>query len=78
MFKNKYQITMLDYISLVRIAEAKKLLLEKNMTIQKIAEKTGFLSDHVFIRAFKKSEGITPGKYKELANNADLDTEQYI
>lgn len=76
LFKEKYQISMLDYISHVRITEAKKLLLEKNLTIQKIAEKTGFLSDHVFIRAFKKSEGITPGKYKELANNADSDTAQ--
>ena len=26
----------------------------------------GFLSSHVFIRTFKKKEGITPGKYKEM------------
>ena len=76
LFKNKYQISMLDYISHVRIAAAKKLLLESNLTIQKIAGKTGFLSDHVFIRAFKKIEGITPGRYKELANDAETDKTQ--
>lgn len=65
-FKEKYQISLPDYLLYVRIQQAKVYLAEKNMTIQEIAEATGFLSSQVFIRNFKNKEGITPGKFKEL------------
>lgn len=65
-FKERYGITLLDYVANVRIGQAKKLIQESNLSVQEVAEKTGFLSSTVFIRTFKKKEGITPGKYKEI------------
>lgn len=37
----------------------------KELTIVQIAQKIGYNNDVVFIRAFKKLEGVTPGKYRE-------------
>ena len=65
-FKERYGISLLDYLANVRIREAKRLIEEGRLSVQEVAEKTGFLSSTVFIRAFKKKEGITPGKYKEM------------
>lgn len=65
-FKERYGITMLDYISGVRVEQAKRILKEEKISIQEVGERTGFLSSTVFIRTFKKREGITPGKYREM------------
>ncbi len=44
----------------------KELLLDKNRSIQDIAFQVGFNSSINFTRAFKKYEGITPSKYREV------------
>ena len=63
-FREEQGVSLLNYISNVRIAQAKCLLLESNLTINEIAEQTGFLSGNVFIKTFKKHTGTTPGKYR--------------
>ena len=70
-FRERYGITMLDYVANVRIQQAEKLIQESNLSVQEVAEKTGFLSSTVFIRTFKKKVGITPGKYKEVMDLVD-------
>lgn len=65
-FKGRYGMTLIDYVATVRVQQAKKLIEEGGMSVQKVGEKCGFLSSSVFIRTFKKKEGITPGKYKEM------------
>lgn len=65
-FKEKYGITLLDYIAGVRISHAKHMLREGKGSNQEVGEESGFLSSQVFIRTFKKKEGITPGKYREM------------
>lgn len=72
MFKEKYGISILDYIALVRVNSAKKCIREKGGTIREIGEKTGFLSSHVFIKTFKKVEGITPGRYKDMVEEGQI------
>mgnify|MGYP000321073434 CR=1 FL=1 len=69
-FKKENGISILDYISNCRINNAKELLRNTNKTIQQIAEETGFLSSSVFIRVFKKIEGITPGAYRKQSLTA--------
>ena len=56
---------MLDYIHKKRIDFSKKLLLE-NMILEKIAPKVGYIDADLYIKKFKKYEGITPGKYRSL------------
>ena len=65
-FKEKFGLSILDYIASVRIERAKKLICEGTKTIQEVAEITGFLSSHVFIKKFKEIEGMTPGKWREI------------
>ena len=69
MFRERYGVSILNYISETRIKSAKKALCETKKSIYEIAEENGFLSSNVFIKAFKKQEGITPGAYRELENS---------
>ncbi|MNY79103.1 DNA-binding transcriptional regulator AraC [compost metagenome] len=46
--------------------EAKRYLEIPGMTILQVAEQVGYSTDIGFIRVFKKMEGITPGKYREM------------
>lgn len=57
---------LLAYITKIRIEQAKLLLKENKLNLNEIARKVGFINSHVLIRTFKKIEGITPGKYKEI------------
>ena len=65
-FKDRYGMTLIDYVATVRVQQAKKLIRDGGMSVQEVGERCGFLSSTVFIRTFKKKEGITPGKYKEV------------
>lgn len=65
-FKKATGEGMADYIVNYRIDRAKELLLSNNDTVAAIAERVGFYNVNMFIRAFKKREGLTPGKFREL------------
>lgn len=65
-FKEQMGENFTSYISRLRIGKAKKLLEEGGLTLQEIAEKVGYANSGVFIKTFKKYEGCTPGKYREV------------
>lgn len=65
LFKDQIGEGMLDFINKLRISKAKEEIAEGNKSINEISCSTGFNDVNVFIRSFKKYEGITPGKYKE-------------
>jgi len=65
-FKKNQGQNLLDYITHKRIKASKGLMDHKELTIAQIAQMVGYNNDVVFIRAFKKHEGITPGKYREM------------
>ncbi len=65
-FKRQAGDGLYDYINKYRIGQAKQLLMEGGGNIGEIARQVGFGNDNSFIRVFKKYEGITPGKFKEL------------
>jgi AraC-like DNA-binding protein len=64
-FKKQMGMNLTDYLTRVRMEEAKKLMHDKKLTFTQIAHKVGYASDIGFIRVFKKYEGTTPGKYRE-------------
>lgn len=66
LFKKQYGINLTDYMIEVRISEAKRLLADPGLTVLQVAQKVGYSTDIGFIRVFKKIEGITPGKYREM------------
>lgn len=64
-FKQHTGEGMANYIVKYRLANAKELLKNSDKTINEIASEIGFYNTNMFIRAFKKAEGITPGVYRE-------------
>jgi len=66
LFKSQTGQTLSDYINKVRLEKAKQLLKESKLSIFDTANKVGYSNSNVFIRAFKKYEGITPGEYREI------------
>lgn len=64
-FKKHSEKNLIDYIVEARIKNAKKLMEDDSLTIARIARKVGYADVVGFNRAFKKNEGITPGKYRE-------------
>lgn len=63
LFKKHLGTTVSKYIMSKRISEAKKLL-KNGETVQSTAEKCGFSDYTSFIRAFNRTVGTSPGKYK--------------
>jgi AraC-like DNA-binding protein len=64
-FRQQFGISPLEYINRERIALAKQLLGSPNTTVTEAAYQCGFTDVNYFVRLFKKSEGITPGTFKE-------------
>ncbi len=65
-FKLETGMGLLQYINEFRMEIAKKHLLETDRSIAQIAESVGYGNSNSLIRAFKKYNGITPGKFREL------------
>lgn len=62
-FKKDVGMTVLEYLSSIRIERARELLGRKNFSIAQIAEQCGFRSISTFQRTFKAYTGTTPSKF---------------
>lgn len=58
--------TLTDAIHRQRCRDARKLLLESALNVDQIARQVGFESAGYLRRLFKRSEGITPLRYRQL------------
>lgn len=63
-FKDELGITFIEYLTRVRMEEAKKKLADKALSMQAIAEGVGYDDASYFSKVFKKNEGVTPNKYR--------------
>lgn len=68
-FKQAFGCNFIDYLTAVRLNHAKDMLIHSNLKMNEIAELVGYQPSY-FNRTFKKSEGITPSRYRELIRNA--------
>jgi two-component system response regulator YesN len=66
-FKQELGCTIMEFLTKVRIDEAKKLLRNPRYNIMQVANLIGFDDPSYFTKVFKKSEGITPSQYKRRA-----------
>ncbi len=64
-FKKETGIPIISYVTDTKIEEAKLMLLEYPMSINKISETLGFEDLNYFIRVFKKKTGLTPLRYRK-------------
>jgi len=54
-----------DYINLLRIEMATKLLVETSMTIAEISDRVGFEYPRYFSTLFKQTKGVTPTQFRQ-------------
>jgi two-component system, response regulator YesN len=64
LFKKVTGITYIDYIQKLRMQEAKKLLVNTNYKVYKIAEMIGYSDYKYFSVQFKKYVALTPKEYR--------------
>lgn len=65
-FKKEMNETIYGYFTNLRMKLAADLLVNTEEKVSDIAIKVGYQHENSFIRAFRKCNNITPGKYREL------------
>jgi len=64
-FKEVFGTTVFGYWNDLKMQMARQMLLNENVSISQVAEKTGYKNPQHFTTAFKRKYGITPGKLKQ-------------
>lgn len=65
-FKKETGNSFVDYLTDIRIQNAKNLLTETDLEIIEVSERTGFNDLKYFNRCFRKITGMTPAAYRKL------------
>lgn len=65
-FKNQTGIPLMRYVDQLRMEQAKQLLRTTDLQLKDITEAVGYVDITNFIRKFKKYEGITPIRYRNV------------
>ncbi|HTT38706.1 MAG TPA: helix-turn-helix domain-containing protein [Burkholderiales bacterium] len=67
--------TFTDYLTRVRIEEAKRLLATTPLLVSQVGERVGYPSVEHFSRVFKKSVGVSPVRFKTGLEQDETDTD---
>ena len=65
LLKESLSMTFSDYIVSLRMQKARELLKDESKSIEQIAEMVGYNDYFYFTKVFKKSQGISPSKYRK-------------
>jgi AraC-like DNA-binding protein len=63
-FKTQFRMTFIEYLNVIRVGHACKLLAQKENTIVDIAYRCGYQNIANFNRQFKKLKNMTPREYR--------------
>ncbi len=64
LFKERYQVTFIEYLTNRRLQKAKDLLLDGKTPLKEIALTIGYKDPNYFSRVFKKETGLSPREYR--------------
>ena len=62
---NRYALSPSQYIISVRLNKAKELMRSPFLSLEAVAQESGFSSPQYFSRVFKKETGMTPYAYRK-------------
>lgn len=65
-FKKETGMNISTYIQIIRIEEAKKLLLHTTMTVSEISNLVGYTDPKYFSKVFQKASGMKPITYRRI------------
>ncbi len=68
-FEDRIRMVPMDYLNLIRIQNACKLMQRRNLSMEMVAAECGFVSVSTFTRNFRKYLGITPYQWKLNKDN---------
>lgn len=63
-YKQHFGVSITTQISKIRIERAEELLLSTSMSVQQVAEASGYNDAKYFMRVFKQHTGLTPTRYR--------------
>lgn len=66
LFKAETQVSFKEYVTCLRLSEARAMLLSSDQSINAIIEKVGYSNTSQFYRVFKQHYNITPAQYREI------------
>jgi two-component system, response regulator YesN len=64
LFKDRFKITFIDYLTTLRIEKAKEYLLHPGLSLKEIAFDVGYKDPNYFSRVFKKETGWSPSEFR--------------
>ena len=70
-FKKATGMTVVSYINRIRCENAKRLLLNKNLSVSEIARDCGFDNCSYFAKTFKKFTGYLPSDFRQKQKNQE-------
>lgn len=65
LFKEEMKENFVEYVTRIRVENAKKLLKQERYSIKEICVNCGYSDPNYFSRIFKKTTGVTPTEYRE-------------
>ncbi len=66
LFKNEIDKTIFELLTEIRMEEARRYLVNTDLTLAAIASRVGYNDVSYFSRVFKKREGVPPGQYRRM------------
>jgi len=72
LFKEEHGMLFSDYLTQIRMEEAKKLLRQTHLKASEVAYKVGFTCPNYFFRKFKQFSSISPTDYRKLHQESSI------
>lgn len=69
-FADVLQMRYFDYLTRLRMRNARELLESTRLPVAEIGERVGYRSEPSFVKAFKKSSGMTPRAFRLQGNSS--------
>lgn len=64
LFKEKTGLILTDYLTMIKIERAKKLILDNQLKNYEVAQQVGYKDNEYFSKLFKKYEGLSPTEFR--------------
>lgn len=65
LFRETFDTSFTDYVNILRVNQAMKLLRETELTVEEVGLEAGFRSRKHFYDMFRRNTGMTPGAFRE-------------
>ncbi len=71
LFKQKFDKSFIEYLTQMRIQNAKQLLSTPGISVKNVCYSVGYSEPNYFARVFKRETGMSPSKFQKKALNFD-------